>query len=131
MPATNKGHTLGCVSPLISPAGPGACPCCAPCNPYLMRAHPTFASPARPPVHLPACLLTPTPARAPTCLQLTFIGFLLHGVTQLASLLSWSSLPLSEKSQRVGSIFFAASIWLLPTLAPALYMRYRKEALIL
>lgn len=33
--------------------------------------------------------------------------------------------------QRVGSILFAASIWVLPTVAPALYLRWRKEALIL
>lgn len=63
--------------------------------------------------------------------KLTLISFVLHSATQVVSLLSWQTLPLSEKSQRVGSILFAASIWVLPTVAPALYLRWRKEALIL
>jgi len=63
--------------------------------------------------------------------QLTFIGFVLHSMTQVVSLMAWSTLPPSEKAQRVGSIAFAASIWLLPTFAPQFYLRWRKEALIL
>ncbi len=31
----------------------------------------------------------------------------------------------------MGSIFFAASIWVLPTVMPAFYLRWRKESLVL
>lgn len=72
-------------------------------------------------------------ARAVTAFdrKLMLIGLLLHSATQVVSLMAWHTLPFSEKSQRLGSIVFAACSWLLPTLAPAFYLRWRKELIIL
>ena len=58
------------------------------------------------------------------------VGMLLHCATQVMSLHSWSTLPQAEVAQRLGSIAFSASLWLLPTLAPAFYVRWRHAILL-
>lgn len=60
---------------------------------------------------------------------LNFVGFLLHSATQVMSLLAWSTLPGSERFQRVLSCVVAGGMWLLPSLAPRFYLRWRKESL--
>lgn len=53
------------------------------------------------------------------------------GTTQLASLLSWSALPPSERFQRLLSIAYCAALVAVPLLAPATYLRWRQPFLIL
>lgn len=48
---------------------------------------------------------------------------------QVASLLAWASLPGWERFQRVLSILVAASIYVFPTVAPVVYLRWRAWAL--
>ncbi len=54
----------------------------------------------------------------------------LHGVTQLASLLAWSSLPGNERFQRVLSIIVCLGLFLMPCCAPAWYDRWRRSVLV-
>ena len=63
--------------------------------------------------------------------KLALIGLLLHGATQVVSLLSWSGLPGSERFQRLLSIAQACAFWLLPTLAPQFYLRRRHAIIVL
>ena len=65
----------------------------------------------------------PARARCRFCL-------LLHGVTQVVSLLDWGNLPGDERFQRVLSIFVCLGLLLLPCCTPAWYDRWRKEVLV-
>lgn len=79
----------------------------------------------------PVCAQHPDPFRRspPTCPPPCRACLLLHGVTQLASLLAWSSLPGSERFQRVLSIFVCLGLFLMPFFAPAWYNRRRQAVL--
>ncbi|KAL4419852.1 hypothetical protein ABPG75_006950 [Micractinium tetrahymenae] len=61
--------------------------------------------------------------------HLALCSFTLHTATQFMSLLAWASLPGSERFQRVLSIFFAASMYVLHTVAPVTYLRWRAHSL--
>ena len=61
---------------------------------------------------------------------LLLCSFALHTATQIASLLAWSTLPASERAQRVGSIAVQLAFLLLPWLVPAFYLRWRRPILI-
>jgi hypothetical protein len=63
--------------------------------------------------------------------KLALFGLLLHGATQVVSLLAWSGLPGSERFQRLLSIAQACAFWLLPTLAPEFYLRRRHAIIVL
>lgn len=54
----------------------------------------------------------------------------MHGATQLVSLLAWSSLPGSERFQRLLSVAACAAMLLLSTLCCAWYDRWRKQILV-
>jgi hypothetical protein len=57
-------------------------------------------------------------------------GLLMHGATQVVSLLAWSSLPFSERFQRLLSIAHGAAAVMVPALAPVFYMRWRPHLLL-
>ena len=59
--------------------------------------------------------------------KLALFGCLMHGATQIASLLAWSSLPFSERFQRLLSIAHRAAAVMVPALAPVFYMRWRPQ----
>lgn len=61
---------------------------------------------------------------------LLLCSFALHTATQIASLLAWSTLPASERAQRVGSIAVQMAFLLLPWLVPAFYLQWRRPILI-
>ncbi|PRW45349.1 hypothetical protein C2E21_5920 [Chlorella sorokiniana] len=63
--------------------------------------------------------------------RLQLFGFALHTATQIASLLAWSTLPASERTQRVGSVAVQLAFLLLPWLVPAFYLRWRRSILII
>lgn len=56
--------------------------------------------------------------------------FLMHGVTQVVSLLAWSTLPASERFQRLLSIALCLALAALPTFACSWYSRRRTITLI-
>ena len=74
------------------------------------------------------------PRQAPHLLQRNLLqrpaGFPPAGVTQLASLLAWSSLPGNERFQRVLSIIVCLGLFLMPCLAPSWYIRRRQAVLV-
>ncbi|KAL4430336.1 hypothetical protein ABPG77_002142 [Micractinium sp. CCAP 211/92] len=61
--------------------------------------------------------------------HLALCSFTLLTATQCMSLLAWATLPGWERLQRVLSICFAASIYIFPTAAPLVYLRWRPWAL--
>jgi hypothetical protein len=62
--------------------------------------------------------------------KLALFGLSMHGATQVVSLLAWSSLPVSERFQRLLSIAHGAAACLVPALAPVFYMRWRPHLLL-
>lgn len=60
-------------------------------------------------------------------IRLALFSLLMHGSTQVMSLLAWSSLPGSERFQRLLSIGTAVVPVLLPLRLPVLYLRWRSE----
>jgi len=69
-------------------------------------------------------------ATLPACPHCLPCRFALHTATQAASLLAWSTLPASERWQRVGSVAVQLAFLSLPWLVPALYLRWRRPILI-
>ncbi len=57
-------------------------------------------------------------------------SLLLHVSVQTASLLNWRALPASETAQRALSVVAVLAFYLLPTVAPRLYLRWRTQALL-
>ena len=61
--------------------------------------------------------------------QLALFALALHGATQATSLLAWAGMPPWERAQRLLSIVFTATLWVLPTVAPLFYLRWRPHVL--
>ncbi|KAL4419555.1 hypothetical protein ABPG77_006886 [Micractinium sp. CCAP 211/92] len=62
--------------------------------------------------------------------RLLLFSLLLHVSVQTASLLNWRALPASETAQRALSVVAVLAFYLLPTVAPRLYLRWRTQALL-
>ena len=92
-------------------------------------AHP--APPLSPPPPPPPSRVTPAGLDASLDRRLFLFSLVLHGCTQLISLLQWSALPPSERAQRLGSVAWLAAFPLLAALAPRFYLRHRTAALAL
>lgn len=61
--------------------------------------------------------------------RLFTFSLLLHGAAQMTILINWSSLPPSERAQRLGSVAWLAVFPLLAACAPRLYLRHRTAVL--
>ena len=107
----------------LPPACVLSCLCCSPAL-YIAVCH---AWPGSTP---PATQPLATPCWVPACRPRRSACLLLHGVTQLASLLAWSSLPGNERFQRVLSIIVCLGLFLMPCVAPSWYIRRRQAVLV-